>query len=127
MRIYAFGHKNIQATHRTTLEITKDPALTRKGNCIIGINSDFDSKEIKEFIKDKDKIKMILEIESLRDEISFVPNKDFDSKHEIVIRLSDFASDRTLGIKADKSSAEISRKMIEKMKKPASRIKITLK
>ncbi|MGB9674949.1 MAG: DUF371 domain-containing protein, partial [Nanopusillaceae archaeon] len=33
------GHKLVKATHKSTLEITKDNFLTERGDCIIGINS----------------------------------------------------------------------------------------
>ncbi|HIP58595.1 MAG TPA: DUF371 domain-containing protein, partial [Archaeoglobus profundus] len=34
--ITAWGHPNITAKHRTTLEITKDEELSIRGDCIIG-------------------------------------------------------------------------------------------
>ena len=38
----AYGHKNILATHKTTIEFTKDKELSLKGNCIVGVRADFD-------------------------------------------------------------------------------------
>ena len=46
----AFGHKNITANHKTTLEFTKENSVTKKGDCIIGVNSDF--KNLGRIIKD---------------------------------------------------------------------------
>ena len=37
--IYARGHENIKATHKTTMEITKDPYLTPRGDCIIAVKA----------------------------------------------------------------------------------------
>ncbi|HIG98004.1 TPA: DUF371 domain-containing protein, partial [Candidatus Woesearchaeota archaeon] len=37
----AHGHPNILATHRTTLEITKDSELTTRGNCVVAVAADF--------------------------------------------------------------------------------------
>ena len=50
-KFYAFGHPNIQATHKTTLEFTKDEYVSLRGDCIIGIDADFDLKSLKKFIK----------------------------------------------------------------------------
>ncbi len=47
----AYGHPNILATHKTTLEFTKDKEVSLRGDCIIGINSDFDLGKLKDFIK----------------------------------------------------------------------------
>jgi hypothetical protein len=38
--IVGYGHKNIQATHKTTLEFTKDKHLSKKGDCIIAVAAD---------------------------------------------------------------------------------------
>ena len=45
-----YGHENITAKHKTTLEFTKDKDLSLKGDCIVGVNADFDINKIKELI-----------------------------------------------------------------------------
>ena len=37
--ISAFGHENILCTHKTTIELTKDEFVSKKGNCILGIKA----------------------------------------------------------------------------------------
>ena len=37
----AYGHENIRATHNRTIEFTKHKELSVRGDCIIGVNSDF--------------------------------------------------------------------------------------
>jgi len=122
----AYGHKNLLGTHKNTFEITKDKDLTLNGDCIIGVNSDFDLEKIKKFIKDKDKIKIILEVDSLKEEINCIPNNNFDDAHEIVVRRSDFSSKRTLGIKADRVCIDFSRDFVEKLNNKDQKIRIIL-
>ena len=38
-KFYAYSHANVIGSHKTTIEITKDNYLTKKGDCIVGINS----------------------------------------------------------------------------------------
>jgi hypothetical protein len=45
---------------------------------------------------------------------------------EMVVRKSDYASDRTLGIHADKAAKDLSRDLVEKLKTPKQKAKITL-
>ena len=45
---------------------------------------------------------------------------------EIVVRKSGYICSRTLAVKADKASADLSRGLIEKLKNPAQKVKITL-
>jgi len=35
----ARGHENIQSTHKTTFEITKETTLTRRGDCVIAVGA----------------------------------------------------------------------------------------
>ena len=42
MKFSARGHENIRGVHKTTFEFTKEKELTLKGDCIIGVNADFD-------------------------------------------------------------------------------------
>ena len=42
----AFGHINVLADHKTTLEITKDSHITKNGNCIILTDLDKQGKEL---------------------------------------------------------------------------------
>ncbi|MEM3446565.1 MAG: DUF371 domain-containing protein, partial [Candidatus Korarchaeum sp.] len=32
--ILAYGHPNIRATHRTTMQVTKDEEISRRADCI---------------------------------------------------------------------------------------------
>ncbi len=46
---------------------------------------------------------------------------------EMVIRKSDFTSDRTLAVHADKAAADLPRALVDKLRNPQQRAKITLK
>lgn len=123
------GHENILGTHKTTVEFTKDAHLTKNGDCIIGVNADFDFLKLKEFIgKNKDK-KITAEIsaENIRDEVVFFLNPDFSDKHEIVIRKTDFRSERTLGINSGKAAIDIKRELVERIKDKNALIKVILR
>ncbi|MEM2818033.1 MAG: DUF371 domain-containing protein, partial [Archaeoglobaceae archaeon] len=44
--VSAFGHPNISAKHRTTLEVTKDNEISKRADCIIGVNANKSVSEI---------------------------------------------------------------------------------
>ena len=52
----------------------------------------------------------------MEEEINATPNKKFCHDSEIVIRVSEFISERTFGTGADKAAKHINREMIEKLK-----------
>src|SRR3989338_4407445 len=91
----AYGHPNIRGAHKTTFELTKDAELSLRGDCIIGVNADFNLKEIKKFIEysiknDNKKIQITLKIgkknKKIHETINAEINTYFNSDKEIVIR-----------------------------------------
>lgn len=118
-----YGHPLIKATHKTTLEITKDNYLTERGDCIIGIRATHSVKDlpddIKNHLKNYGKIKIIIKVDDLIDEIIAYGHKNLllNDDRSIVIRKSDYIDSRTLAIKANKSARDINREIIEKLKK----------
>ena len=63
------GHPLIKATHRNTIEITRESILTQNGDCIIGISAN------KGCIDLSDEFKQKLKIDKTRLEILLLVNK----------------------------------------------------
>ena len=112
-----YGHENITARHKVTLEFTKDKGLSLNGDCVIGVKSDFSLTEIKKFIKslgNNKKVTIIIKTinnyskHKIIQKISAEINPDFNSDNEMVIRKSDFVSERTFAVKADKAACDLS-------------------
>ena len=129
-KFHAYGHSNILATHKTTLEFTKDSELSLKGDCIVGVNADFDLNKIKKFIKKcKDcNIKIIIETENkkIREIIDAELNCDFNDNKEIVIRKTKFKSERTLAINSNKAAFALKRNLIAYLRNKENKITIIL-
>lgn len=124
----AKGHPNILATHKSTLEITKDADISEKGDCIIAVAADFSFDEIKEIINScKDgKIKLTITVAGITEAVVANANRDFCSNHEIVFRTGSFLSERTLGTRADKAAAGLSRELAEKLRSSGSHVSVTI-
>jgi len=121
MKFHAYGHKFVKSTHKTTLEFTKEDFLTETGDCILGINSDFDIENIRKMFNKDDKLKIILRIGSFVDEIHAEYNPGFDS-HALIIRKSEYVDKRTFAIRADKAANDIKRTLVNEMKKPSAKM-----
>ena len=119
----AYGHKNIKALHKNTFEFTKDDFVTETGDCIIGIRSDF---KIPPGFADGSNAVIEMEADGVKESVKAELSKDFSSDHEMVFRRSDFLSDRTLGIHADKACIEFSEEFREKLKDPDMEIDVTI-
>lgn len=125
----AYGHPNILANHVKTLEFTKDNDLTERGDCIIGIKSDFEKAELKKF---KGKIKLICSIEdpetgeTISSEFKAKVNPEFDSEHELVLRKSHFQSERTFAFNLNRGSNWLDRRIVEILKNPNSTMEVEI-
>jgi hypothetical protein len=132
-QILAFGHKNILATHLTTLMITKDNELSKQGDCIIAVGankavSDL-NLEFKQKLRESNaKLNVLIKVNNLVEQVTAHGSAmlDLSNNTDIVIRKSNFTSDRTLAIKADKAAFDLSREFVEKLKNSKQQVKITL-
>ena len=116
-----------------TFEVTKDPHLTKRGDCVIAVNA---TKAPAEFSpefkatcrKAGSQIKVILEAEGVVDLIRGwgSPCLTFADRNEMVGRKSTFVSDRTIMVRADKAAIDLKRSLIQVLMSPTTRLKIRL-
>jgi hypothetical protein len=131
--IFGYGHENILATHKTTLEFTKDKHLSKKGDCIATVATDKAladlSGEFKENLrKTNTKLSVLIEVDGLIEQVNAHGSPRLILTHptNMVIRKSDYVCSRTLAIHADKAAQDLSRDFVEKLKNPKQKVKITL-
>ena len=129
----ALGHTNIQAVHPSTLMFTKETCLSAKGDCIAAIATDKALADLKPEFKDNlkkqnAKLTIIIEADGLTEQINAYGSTKLILTHptDMVIRKSDYICNRTLAIHADKSSNDLSRDLVQKLKDPKQKINITL-
>ncbi|MFH1398625.1 MAG: DUF371 domain-containing protein [Candidatus Woesearchaeota archaeon] len=105
MRFVAYGHPNILCTHRNTFEFTKDEYVSRKGDCMVGVNANYDVKELRKLLNSSELV-IRIRVGDLVEEINCLPNPRFSCAKELVVRRSSFDSERTLGLRADKAAVD---------------------
>jgi hypothetical protein len=132
--VHARGHENILATHTTTFEITKKSSVTKRGNCIIAVGATKSAADLhprfKEIARSESaRIAITIEADSIVDFVEAEGAQRLLPLHptDMVIRISDYACGRTVAIRADKAAADLSRKLIEKLRSPMQSVKITLR
>lgn len=122
----ACGHPNITATHLTTLEFTKDKEVSKRGDCFVGVEADFHMDDLKLIAASSSVVKITLTVGSNSEVVTAVPNPQFKSDHELVIRRGPFASDRTFATHADRACVDFSRKFVEMLKDPKTIIQVRI-
>lgn len=129
---YCKGHPNIRATHKSTLEFTKDEDLSLSGNCILGVSSTNNLAdipiELKGKIRSTSRILVEIHVNNYIDIIKGYGNSklELSDKYAMIIRKSDFICSRTLMIKADKAAHDIDGRIIESMKNPNNKMKVSI-
>ena len=131
--IVGYGHKNIQATHKTTFEFTKDTHLSKKGDCIVAVAADKAladlSAEFKENLrKTHAKLVILIEAGGIIEQVNAHGSPRLILSHptDMVIRKSDYVCNRTLAVHADKAAQDLSKALVEKLENPQQKVKITL-
>lgn len=132
--IFARGHKNLRATHRTTLEFTKESHLTPRGDCIVGVKASSSAKDLPEWLKKEIRSEktffVVIKLPEYGLEDSFYTNgsRDMPLDHpkDIVFRKSNFICSRTVGIRSTKAAVDLNREMIELMKDEKTEIVVEI-
>jgi hypothetical protein len=128
-----FGHEMIKATHKTTIEVTRDDFLTPRGDCIIGVEA---NKALSDLSK---KLKSLISSNFIPIIITFEVNGDsfkvrargnsklsLLDKSDIVIRKSTYICDRTLAVMADAAAIDLPRSIVENLRDPNCRGKMRI-
>ena len=118
------GHPLIAALHPTTIELTKDAYLSKRGDCIIGISA---NKSVADLIPDvrqalkTDDSAVTIRITVSDQAFEIVGKGDarltLSHPSEIVLRKSDFVSDRTLAVLASAAAKDMPRRVVGLLKK----------
>lgn len=116
------GHPLISAKHRTTLEITIENYLTRRGDCIIGIEASKSAfqldEELKRRLREEKKVLFILVVDEETFQFYASGHKDLkiNDDKSIVIRKSNFIDGRTIAVQSECSAYDLPRNIINKLK-----------
>ncbi len=119
--IIARGHANVTAKNERTLEITRDPYVTRSGDCIIACCADKAgpdlSEELREALARPGIVKIVVEAEGIEEVITGrTPLAPPTNPYRLVVRRSRYVDDSTLAVEADKAAAHLSRELVSKIR-----------
>ena len=64
--------------------------------------------------------------DDVSDEVIFEANPQFNDEKEIVVRIGEFSSERTLGLRADKACSDLKKELIEKLSNPSQKIDVLI-
>ena len=122
------GHINVLSLHSRTIEITKDPNLTKKGDCILGVSANKACNDLNSSLKDRLKksstfVKISIVVDPFVFELSGYGSNTLEVSdgHDIVLRKSNYVDSRTLAVSCDKSAFDIPRNLVSLLTNPETK------
>ena len=115
----------VRSMHPTTIEVTTEEYLTEEGDCIIGVGASKGCAGLDDGVKERIReegskvtVRLVVGEETFELKARGDPRLRLSHPHDLVIRKSDFVSDRTLAVGADASARSIPRKLVSLLKDP---------
>lgn len=127
--VIAYGHPNVLSLHEKTFEVTKEEHISKRADCIIGVRANRGcadlSKSFKRAIRRENaSLRIAIKAGELEEVVYAKGSPDLILTHptDIVIRKSSYICPRTLAINAEKSAAELDRRIAALLKNPAQKL-----
>ena len=116
------GHPMVRSLHPTTIEVTTEEHLTERGDCIIGVRAEKGCLQLDEAVKSglrkagtRVRFRIVVGDESFVVGAWGDPRLQLTHPGEIVIRKSQFVSERTVAVGADAAARDIPRSIVEEL------------
>lgn len=127
----ARGHKNVLATHRTTIEITKDSDLTPAGDCIVCVGATMGFMDLPEDFKDclrKGNIRVTIECKGVSWSFSGkgTCGLKMENPDEMVMRKSGYECNRTLMVHADAAACDMPKDLVTHLQDPEAKVNVRI-
>ncbi|MFQ6076744.1 MAG: DUF371 domain-containing protein [Candidatus Bathyarchaeia archaeon] len=131
--VEAWGHENVTAKNRTTLEITREGWLTRRGDCVVAVRASRGATDLSDEFKQlarkaNARVTFTIEAGELVDVAAGWGHPDLTLDHptDIVVRKSSYICGRTLMIKSNKAARDLPRRLVRALKNPTQRVRVTI-
>ncbi len=123
LEIRAFGHPNVTARHRTTMELTREREITRRADCVVGVRASHGAASLPTWLRrhllSGGWISLTLSVGGM--DFTFYARGDgrltLRSEDEIVVRRSLYVDDRTVAVEATASAADVPRPMVRALRR----------
>lgn len=125
-RFRAFGHINVRAEHKSTLEVTAEEHLTPRGDCIIGVRAPHGSaglpKNVKNTLRNGWNACLVVRAGSYSDVVCGRGDTRLQLSDEtrMIFRKSSFIEPATVFVGADKSARDLDRRLIRELARGAA-------
>ena len=119
----AAGHRNIRATHRKTLELTREPEIGPRATCVVAVGAELDEPSA---LGLRGRVELTLAVGGLREAVRGRINPAFQPGDPLIARRADAVTRDALVIDADRAAADLPRPFVAALADPAARVAVTV-
>lgn len=130
--IIAYGHPNVRATHKTTMQVTRDEEIGIRADCVIGVRANKSvsdiGPELRKHLLEGGEIEILLIVreQAFKLRAQGSGNLKLSNQRDSVIRKSSYIDDRTLAIRASASSHDLPRDMVKLLRDPETELVVEI-
>lgn len=117
------GHPAVRASHRKSIEFTRDADITARATCVLGVAADVDPDALAGF---RGPVSLTVECGGRTDVVRAVANPAFRPGAGIIVRTSRHHSGDTLALDADKGAAGLDRELAGELSQPHAVVTVTV-
>ncbi len=118
------GHPQISGSHTKTIELTRDADVTGRATCVLGVRSEHDDRELGRLRGD---VEITLDCAGVRDTFTATMSAFFLGDDALVFRRGPGLRGRTFAYDANKSAADIDRKLVGAVGDPTAELQVTIR
>lgn len=119
----AAGHPSIRATHRKTLELTRDPDITERATCVVGVAADLDEAALAEL---HGRVALTLTVGGESVTVRGRLNPAFRPGDPLVVRRAPDVARNAVIVDADTTAADLPREFAARLAERGAEIAVAL-
>ena len=119
----ASGHPDIRATHRKTLELTRDDGITARATCVVGVGARLDEEPLARL---QGRVALTLSVGEHSETVRGRLNPAFRPGDPLVVRRAPAVTRDALIVDADRAAADLPRPFVALLADAGARITLTV-
>lgn len=119
----AAGHPNIRATHRKTLELTREAEIGERATCVVGVAARLDEEELARL---HGRVELTLSAAGLEERVRGRLNPAFRPGDPLVVRRAPAVTRDALIVDADRAASALPRSFVAALTDPSARIAVSV-
>jgi len=118
------GHPNIAATHAKTVEFTRDPDISRRATCVLGVASDHDDAALRTL---RGHVEVTIACGGHVESLTALVSPFFLGDDSLVLRTGEGLRGRTFAYDASKGSSDLDRDLVAAAQSPGATLHVTVR